>query len=147
MVRRLKCHALKQLPPKLRNTVMLKVQNGEDKERLQELNQETKGISRVLNAAMGQAHKGNARAVDLFASVGKDTQQQVMKAFTQCADIKINLVIEHVVCCLLHESGHLSLISFHACLFALQRRVRQMLSNLSLLLKFVSSLDCCAIVN
>ena len=97
MVRRLKKEVLKQLPPKMRNTVMLKVQNEEDKERLQELNKETQGISKVLNAAMVKAHKGNAKDEALFSSVGKDTQLQVMKAFTACADIKINLVIDHVV--------------------------------------------------
>ena len=48
MVRRLKSEVLKQLPPKLRNTVMLKVQNEEDRDRLQELNKETQGISKVL---------------------------------------------------------------------------------------------------
>ena len=42
-------------------------------------------------------YKGNAAEQALFASVGKDTQLQVMKAFTTCADIKINLVIDHVV--------------------------------------------------
>lgn len=97
MIRRLKSDALKQLPPKLRNTVTLKVQNPEDIERLQELNKATQGISRVLNAAMTTALKGSAQAVDMFASVGKDTQQQVMKAFTDCAEIKVNLVIDHVV--------------------------------------------------
>lgn len=97
MIRRLKCEVLKDLPPKLRNTVMLKAKNGEDLERLQELNKETQGISRVLNACMGRAYKGNAQAEELFASVGKETQQQVMRAFTACAELKINLVIDHVV--------------------------------------------------
>jgi hypothetical protein len=97
MIRRLKSDVLKQLPPKLRNTVMLKVQDEEDLERLEQLNKETQGISRVLNACMGKVHSGNAQAVEMFASVGKETQQQVMRAFTECADIKMNLVIDHVV--------------------------------------------------